>query len=129
MHIGRRQFVLATVAGFVATLTRSASGLDTTYDSRELARPALLDDLGPQAVGEIGRRYRELVPAEHGASSLRAAILDSGREAGFLRGRRRPPLATLVADDFADGRVVLVNGWLLSATEARQCALFSLQAA
>jgi hypothetical protein len=32
----------------------------------------------------------------------------------------------LVARDFADGHTVLVDGWVLSVTEARQCALFSL---
>jgi len=28
--------------------------------------------------------------------------------------------------DFARGRTVMLNGWVLSVTEARQCALFSL---
>ena len=67
------------------------------------------------------------------APALRAAIL-----AAFPWAERswpsrallasRPQLAELVADDFARGPVVLVQGWVLSATEARQCALFSLLA-
>ena len=35
-------------------------------------------------------------------------------------------MARLVHDDFDDGRTVVVDGWILSATEARQCALYSL---
>ena len=40
------------------------------------------------------------------------------------RHRSGPP--DQVRDDFANGRTVLVNGWVLAVTEARQCALFSL---
>jgi hypothetical protein len=34
-----------------------------------------------------------------------------------------------VRADFAAGRVIAVRGWLLSRTEARRCALFSLPSA
>jgi hypothetical protein len=38
-------------------------------------------------------------------------------------------MSDLVRGDFAHGRTVIVDGWILSVTEARQCALFSLLAA
>lgn len=31
-----------------------------------------------------------------------------------------------VKDDFKSGRILVIKGWVLSETEARQCALFSL---
>ena len=31
-----------------------------------------------------------------------------------------------IRDDFESGRITVVDGWLLSVTEARQAALFSL---
>ena len=65
---------------------------------------------GAERVHAIGVRYREATPAERDAAALRAAIGP----------------AALVARDFADSRTVLVDGWVLSVTEARQCALFSL---
>jgi hypothetical protein len=34
-----------------------------------------------------------------------------------------------VHEDFASGRTVVVDGWVLAVTEARQCALFSLASA
>jgi hypothetical protein len=33
----------------------------------------------------------------------------------------------MIRDDFAAGRTVLVDGWVLSVTEARQAALYSLR--
>ena len=32
-----------------------------------------------------------------------------------------------IANDYSQGNIVLVDGWVLSRTEARQCALFSLK--
>ena len=51
--------------------------------------------------------------------------------AAYLRAYPDDPLTTILADDvaarvrddFADGRVVVLNGWMLSITEARLCAL------
>jgi hypothetical protein len=37
-----------------------------------------------------------------------------------------PPISSVIHDDFEKGRTVVLNGWILSLTEARQCALFSL---
>jgi hypothetical protein len=31
-----------------------------------------------------------------------------------------------IKNDFITGNMVMVDGWILSVTEARQCALFSL---
>ena len=137
MRIGRRQFLLATVTAALATLTRTASGADADAAFAALAasaagafaHPDLLDALGRDAVGEIGRRYRELAPDERDVAALHAAILAARRRAARGAGGRHPSLASLVADDFAAGRVALVDGWVLSVTEARQCALSSLLAA
>jgi len=40
-------------------------------------------------------------------------------------GMRRLPIGDQIRDDFGAGRTVVVDGWLLSVTEARQCALYS----
>lgn len=124
--MNRRQFLGISAIGATATLASSARGTDAgaSYDVHALAHPHLLSLLGPQSVREVGARYREMVPAENHVNTLRAAILT----ARSLRVPRapRPAVATLVRDDFAAGRTIVVQGWVLSATEARQCALFSL---
>ena len=56
---------------------------------------------------------RLLLPGQTGISGL-----DDDTLRDRLRGQ--------VVDDFNAGRVTLVEGWILSLTEARQCALLTL---
>jgi hypothetical protein len=85
--------------------------------------------MGTDLVRAIGARYREMVPAERTAESLAAAIDDSRPLSSRLPWATRPTVAEMVRTDFARGRTVVVDGWILSATEARQCALYSLRPA
>ena len=67
---------------------------------------------------KIGLRYRALVPSENEVHALYTAILAA---------RPWPPsIAGLVEQDFAVGRTMVLQGWVVSVTEARQSALFSL---
>ena len=117
--MNRRRFLAlsATVAASMAT-TACASGADAAA----LANPDLLSALGPDAVRRVGQRYRENVPRERDAPALEAAIGDSRPWAARLS---HSTLTDQVRDDFEAGRTVVVDGWLLSVTEARQCALYS----
>ena len=36
-------------------------------------------------------------------------------------------LDQLVSADFRENRTIMIDGWMLSITEARQCALYSLK--
>jgi hypothetical protein len=120
MMLDRRQFLSAAAAGTALTLGGLAAiDLDHISSLRDLAHPDLLIALGPEAVREIGHAYRTLVPAESDRAALERA----------LRAELRAARAThhdCVRADFAAGRVVVVRDWMLSLTEARQCALFSL---
>lgn len=110
----RRQFIGVSVGGTLAGLTGStrAAGASAVVDLRALAHPELLSIVGPEAVREIGRGYRALVPSENLAA---------------------PPwprsIAKQVEQDFANGRTMVLRGWVVSVTEARQSALFSLLSA
>jgi len=109
MH--RRDF-LQTLGAFALLPIDAVRALD----SHSLARPQLLALLGPEAVRELGIRYRAATPGEDDRDVLRSTLA-----AGL-----RPSIAATVQRDFEMGRTVLVRGWILSVTEARQCALFSL---
>ncbi|HVH66421.1 MAG TPA: hypothetical protein VM716_00990 [Gemmatimonadales bacterium] len=103
MTINRREFLLLmAVSGGVTA---------ASYDLGAPAQPDLLAVLGPEWVRAIGLRYREMAPAEDPLQALRVP---------------HAAVASLVREDFVAGRTVLVHGWVLSVTEARQCALFSL---
>ena len=89
-----------------------------------LAEPRLLEILHDhRIVLEVGRRYRALVPQEDNAAALVQAILAQPDESTATL---RLHLEEQVRRDFDSGRTVTLNGWILSVTEARQCALFSL---
>jgi hypothetical protein len=117
MMLDRRRFLSAAAAGTALGLIGAARA---DHDSPDLAHPELLLALGPDAVREIGDAYRALVPAESDRSSLETA----------LRAELRASSASNedpVRADFAAGRTIVVRDWVLSRTEARQCALFSVK--
>lgn len=121
----RREFLglaAAGAAGLVLPATaRTASSLPAPTANPHLL--AFLHD--EQTVSAIGRSYRELVPHEDDAQILADAIL--GAPGGMVPVALGTRLGAQVQDDFAGGRTVNVHGWILSVTEARQCALYSLQ--
>lgn len=119
MNLGRRHFLQLSALGIVGTLIDI--GCSTQRD-RPLDQPYLIAILGPDRVRELGAHYRAQTPAENNADALRAAIAGN-RQRIFAE-----PLDKMIRDDFANGRVAIVDGWVLSLTEARQAALFSLSA-
>lgn len=103
-----------------AAVIVSAPGLEEA----QFASPDLQQRFGnEQAVIDIGRAYRAAHRHENSIRALGARLVDSVGEGS------RPSMTALkrkVIADFEQGRVVKVNGWILSLTEARQCALYSL---
>jgi hypothetical protein len=121
----RRSFVRFTGAatlGFATASCRAGAG----YDERSLARPELLSVLGDGPVRAIGTHYRALATTERDVAALRDAIVASRPLSARLFGASAPTIPELIRDDFAHRRTIVVDGWILALTEARQCALYSL---
>jgi len=83
-----------------------------------------------QAAAHVGRRYLENTPSERSEQRLWERVLDTppGDSAASIqqitdRARVRREL------DFREGDLVAIDGWLLSRTEARLCALAALATA
>jgi len=119
----RRNFLELSSA---ATLALGLSGagwlLAPSGTEHGLASPGLLRILGAEKVRTIGEHYRTAFPQEDDPALLRAAILrnqDLAASSATMEQRIR--------EDFARGRTVCVDGWVLSETEARQSALFSYE--
>jgi hypothetical protein len=121
MALDRRRFLQLSALGLFATVAET--GCSPRRD-RPLDQPLLIATLGAERVRALGSRYRSQTPAENSVDALRAAI-EKGRGSRTL-GRS---LDDTIEDDFANGRVAIVDGWVLSLTEARQAALFSLSRA
>lgn len=124
----RRHFIASAAAGALGLgLPGAAWRTAPAENLQTLARPALLDMLGERRVRDLGIRYRAMYPAACDADSLCAAILDGDRPIlASDAPAARAYLNATIRDDFAAGRTMILKGWVLSITEVRQCALFSL---
>ena|ERR1700712_3402780 len=94
-----------------------------------LAAPeALIKSLTAPVIMLIGDAYRRAYPeeAELNWTELTGGTSDYDPQFLSVKERRRL-LKKLTKEDFATGKIVQIQGWLLGKTEARQCALFSLR--
>jgi len=134
--VSRRVFVRTTLGTVLtagaAVSVGACSGAHGTLPPT-WRTPALLEALGAERVRRIGAAWR----AQHAAERT----LDALGEALGITWRRQPvvqtsapdraaaeaeALARAISDDFDTDRIVVVDGWLLAVTEARQCALYGL---
>jgi hypothetical protein len=120
MSLDRRQFLKVSALGVVAAVADSGCARP---DSNQIQYPQLVTILGPERVRQLGARYRAMTPQESSEAALRAAI-SNGR--GGIHLPFGNSLDDQVAQDFTNDRTVVVDGWVLSVTEARQAALFAL---
>jgi hypothetical protein len=119
--LDRRQFLSTAAAGGTWLLaSKGGNAHEPSADAHKLAHPELLAALGPATVREIGEAYRALVPTESDRTSLESALRAELHAA--VTSNEDP-----IRADFAAGRVIVVRDWILSVTEARQCALYSLR--
>jgi hypothetical protein len=124
MTLDRRRFLQLSALGIAGTVAESACGASDDRTDAAVDRPQLLAMLGPERVRQLGADYRASKPRETSADSLRAALSNGhGLRIPFIKSGS---LDDRIRDDFATGRTVVVDGWVLSLTEARQAALFSL---
>ncbi len=88
----------------------------------------------PASAAAVGRAYLAAHPGEAGvdrlAGELEAALRRSGCEPNHADlATLRVATAQQIKEDFAQSRVVQVQGWVLSLSEARLCGLAALLAA
>ena len=93
-----------------------------------MAHPVFLSRLFDEdTVRAEGKAYLQKTPAENDDDKLvkllagDSSITDSSDEKEIQQF-----LEEKIKKDFEEGRTLLVQGWVLAVTEARQCALFSL---
>ena len=128
----RRSFLWLSIAG-TAALTVPHFSCDTKNQALEktLSQPEVLSRIcDEKTLKDIGHAYRKKIETEDDYNKLQHFLLSdpSGQEinkSGKIEIIRKSIISS-IEKDFEKGRIIKVDGWILSITEARQCALFSL---
>ncbi|HET9826553.1 MAG TPA: hypothetical protein VFP87_14535 [Chitinophagaceae bacterium] len=128
----RRIFVkLAAATAASLYLPNLSCKSENDIVARTLSQPHALEHIcDAETIREIGNAYQKLVPNENSKATLMrllAANIDVyPSDRSVDRELVSSVLDKRVRQDFQENRTMVVDGWILSVTEARQCALFSL---
>jgi hypothetical protein len=121
----RRSFILVASAGIavLAVPTLVYSFHENAIDARLFQPQSLAKIWDTDTMNTIGLNYMLKVPRENRERILVKRLVGKSKseEANLATS-----LEQQIRNDFVTGNTVMVDGWILSVTEARQCALFSL---
>jgi hypothetical protein len=111
-NVQRRNFIFYSVMGAITMTT--GCGHHTDPRAAALETPDFLAHFcDTPTLRQLGAAYRAQTPTESSQETL-IRLLQPGVTAQNIKA------------DYAKGDIVTLKGWVLSRTEARQCALFSL---
>ncbi len=97
---------------------------EVDYDPALAVPQTLLTIWDQDTASDIGRKYLSQFPEENNKRKL-VRLLGENLTSG--NNDASTALSELIAKDFQEDRMVTIDGWVLARTEARQCALFSLE--
>lgn len=128
----RRRFLYLTCAGLVA-MGGPFANCNIHHPSQPLwlAQPHDLSGICDAAtLKSIGQGYLNQHPDEENEERLAELVMDDELGKAHKPAGDDPStqlwLQEKIKKDFESGRTTVVKGWVLSQTEARQCALYAL---
>jgi len=129
----RRSFIVVSVLGFLGMGVVPLIRWTHRFSSKDetLAQPKILSLLcDKRTIGMLGRAYLKLKPDESCCGTLSNDLLgDKAIDAGVENQDMSEvglQIEKMIKRDFETGNIVILKGWVLSITEARQCAFFSI---
>lgn len=121
----RRTFIHLSAFTAIALTVPFVDGCKPESMDKVIAQPLFFSHLvDVKTINETGQAYRKLAPAEDNRTTLTQLLLDSNKSTD--KKSIQTLLDNRVEQDFKAGKTVTAKGWVLSLTEARQCALFSI---
>lgn len=120
----RREFIFGVVGVTVVSISGTYFYLNRDIDYNPLiAEPQSLSLIwDTETIIAIGNQYRIQYVVENNEQALAKRLVrnfsDSGEE--LIKSMNQK-----IKEDFEEENTVLIDGWILSKTEARQCALLS----
>ena len=123
----RRHFIYLSAYTAAALTLPFAAGCNHERMDME-AQPLFFSHLADvKTIIETGAAYRKAHPAEDDKNKLAELLLANNPLPPSANNKAiQSMLDNKVKYDFKTGRIAVVRGWVLSVTEARQCALFSI---
>ena len=117
----RKTFLWLSVAT-TAALTIPGIGCTSSDNKiKALGDPRVLSNcIEENTIIQVGRAYRMMKPGEDNSETLETLLLGKEKVKNIQQ-----LLEDKVQQDFINDQLVQVSGWILSITEARQCALYS----
>lgn len=128
----RRKFIyISTLGAFAISAPFLGCNNANPALDKKLDVPDMLSHLtDAKRITEIGKAYGDKFKNEYSIHQLENLLSEDANGKKFTENTSdkeiNEALAKKVQSDFDEGRIVRVKGWVLSLTEARQCALFSL---
>jgi hypothetical protein len=124
----RRTFIHLSAYTAIALTLPIIDGCGLNSTDKVMSQPLFFSQLVDiKTINETGLAYRKLFPAENSQSVLNKLLL--GSNASNDKTMIQKQLDAQVEQDFKAGKIVTAKGWVLSLTEARQCALYSILSA
>lgn len=119
----RSEFIILSGLGISAIAIPTWYFYIPEYDPL-LTEPEFLSHIWDgTTISDIGEKYRKQFSDEN---SERKLVKLLSNYASTEANTTNEILRQHIADDYRQGHTVMVDGWILSKTEARQCALYSL---
>jgi hypothetical protein len=126
-HMQRRVFIQLSAYSAAALALPLATGC-SAKPIDIAAQPLFFSHLVDiKTLAEAGKAYLKANQNEDDKNRLKALLLAGSTPASPANDSAiQSMLVSKVNNDFKTGKIATVNGWVLSLTEARQCALFSI---
>ena len=128
----RRTFIrIATTASVALYLPNIQCRHKTKPSTKLFAHPEALQHMcDSKTIHEIGEIYQKQAKDESDETVLVKLLSADKQGKPISETADSASIASILSQkiqqDFEQNKIVVVNGWVLSLTEARQCALFSL---
>ena len=123
----RRNFIIAA-AGIISLpiihYTWENLNTDPLKDPKYLSKFC-----SEEEIVKIGKNYLDRNPLDNPAKQLKKSLLSNSNGINFSGKNKNDQLEWLnkkIDEDFLENNLQICEGWIISRTEAQQCALFSL---
>lgn len=126
----RKKFLLISAVAVAAIAIPVSQCGRRHHRDKPMEQPRILGLFcGEEEIRAIGKQYRALTPDEDKKKRLIELLL-SGNAGQKITSNANSIVSDWldkkIKEEFKEGKTIIANGWVISVTEARQCALFSM---